>query len=145
MPQEQLNPQHIATSAIVAALLAMVGLLACASNVPRPTAAFVKQAQVRWPEATLASLQAGRALYIKGCARCHTLYRPWAVPAAEWPETVLEMAKRAKLDPQQAERVVRYLIVTSDLYRVEKKTRGVAQTGQTEPVGAPGTAVSGAQ
>ncbi len=114
------------TRIVIGALFLMLAA-ACQSRVPRPTDTFVARARIRWPEVTLASLKEGRALYIKGCSRCHTVYRPGAVPAEEWPEHVHEMAGRAKLSPRQAEQVIQYLVVTSELLRPAAKDRGVAK------------------
>jgi mono/diheme cytochrome c family protein len=69
----------------------------------------------RWPGTTLQDLERGRALYVRRCAGCHTLFLPGAYPPAAWPGLVDAMAAKARLRPGERDDVVRFLVaVASD-------------------------------
>lgn len=101
----------------VRATLALVGLVlvACGSGqqVPAVTAAHLERARVQRPETSLAELDAGRTLYTRRCSGCHTIIDPRTIPAGSWPTEVDEMRERAKLDDQQVETLLRYLVAVS--------------------------------
>lgn len=95
--------------------LVLLFFAGCATNaVPYPSASQVARARARWPDATRASLEHGRKLYVARCSGCHTLYAPTSRAAPRWAAIVEEMAPRAKLSPHEAELVTRYLVAVSD-------------------------------
>lgn len=94
-------------------LLAAVAVAGCAAQLPPPGAEDAARAQLRWPGTTVEQLAHGRALYVEHCSGCHRVYRPGEYPSDRWPKLVGEMAERAKLNPAQADEVVRYLVATS--------------------------------
>ncbi len=96
---------------VAAALLLCVA--ACAGRIPHPGADDVTRAQQQWPGTTRADLERGRELLIARCAGCHTLYEPSYLPAERWPALVDEMSERARLSPDEAELVTRYLSLMS--------------------------------
>lgn len=55
------------------------------------------------------TLAAGRKLYVAKCARCHKLYDPNKYSDAEWDKWMAKMTRKAKLKPDQAELVSRYV------------------------------------
>ena len=56
---------------------------------------------------------AGRALYVNKCARCHKFYDPAKYNDADWNKWMTKMNRKAKLKPDQAALLSRYL----DAYR----------------------------
>jgi hypothetical protein len=95
----------------MAAALA-VGLSAC--HLPRPAAPAPPE-----PPAGGAArfsgveLESARQLYVAKCARCHKFYDPAKYPDQEWRGWMDKMSRKARLEPEQKELLVRYL----DLYR----------------------------
>ncbi len=81
--------------------------------VPHPTEAHLARARARWPDATAASLEHGRQLYVARCSGCHPLHPPGTQPAARWAEVLDQMAPRAKLSADERELVLRYLTAAS--------------------------------
>jgi len=47
-------------------------------------------------------------LSVTKCARCHKLYSPLAYTDAEWQRWVSKMRKRARLNPDQEQLLIRY-------------------------------------
>lgn len=92
-----------------------LALVACASSplAPVVTAQHLQRARAERPETSLAELDAGRTLYTRRCAGCHTLVDPRTITAGQWPAEVTEMRERAKLDDEQVETLVRYLVAVS--------------------------------
>jgi hypothetical protein len=85
-------------------------IAACgASAIPQPTESDARWAATRWPGITQAELAEGRALYVRKCGGCHTLWEPSVVVGGDWPATFMEMSGRAKLTSSDRERVRRYL------------------------------------
>ena len=101
--------------AFISSLLAV--WLGCASQLVRPAPTHVERAQKDWPGTTLEELQDDRSLYVARCSGCHTLYLPGAFPAEHWRASVPEMRERSRLSTEQAERILRYLVVASEVGR----------------------------
>lgn len=99
--------------AVRAVVIACVALGGCVSSIPVPTTIDCTWAQQRWPDATTASLSAGRGLYVDKCSGCHALYVPATIGAARWPAMLDEMTQRAHLRPDQRELILRYLVTAS--------------------------------
>jgi hypothetical protein len=59
---------------------------------------------------SLLELERGRALYVSRCTGCHRAVDPRSERADAWPEHVAEMRKRARLNTDEADLVVLYLI-----------------------------------
>src|SRR5215510_4780966 len=94
----------------LALLLFAAAASACASgSIPHPTPADVTRAQQEWPDASVASLERGRDLYVARCSSCHPLHRPAEYPPARWNELVTKMGPRAKLSEEEREQILRYL------------------------------------
>jgi hypothetical protein len=95
---------------LLAAAVAAALAVACgASAIPQPSEADARWASTRWPGTTQKELADGRALYVRKCGGCHTLWEPQVVVDRGWPANFLEMARRAKLSAGDRERVRRYL------------------------------------
>lgn len=52
---------------------------------------------------------AGRKLYVSKCAKCHKFYDPAKYSETEWQMWMARMSKKAKLRPDQAEILGRYI------------------------------------
>ena len=91
------------------ALVALVGLPACAAALVHPSADDARWAASRWPGTELGDLERGRALYVERCAGCHNLHQPAELSPERWQTTVEEMAPRARLAPKDRDLVIHYL------------------------------------
>ncbi|MFO0722457.1 MAG: hypothetical protein U1E65_01660 [Myxococcota bacterium] len=90
--------------------LALVLGAACATPMPHVTPVQADRASARWPDANLAALESGRALYLGRCGSCHRHYLPSELTEAQWMAQIPDMRARAKLNPEQTEAVLRYLL-----------------------------------
>ncbi|HKJ42712.1 MAG TPA: hypothetical protein VKA27_11500 [Sunxiuqinia sp.] len=61
------------------------------------------------PNATLAQLQQGRALYTSNCNACHYLYSPSDFSASTWPSIVAQMAPNTNMSSSEVKLVLKYL------------------------------------
>ena len=93
-------------------LLALGSLLGCV-GLAHPDLADVARAQALYPQADLATLEAGRKAYVSRCAGCHALFLPRSRGPAEWPKRVAEMDKDAKLLPGERELITQFLVTLS--------------------------------
>jgi mono/diheme cytochrome c family protein len=95
----------------IVALLCAGALSGCQSTPPGapPVSAAMVLSAAR-QHADMATLTAGRTLFVGRCARCHALPDVAAHSAAEWHGIVAHMAKRSGLKPDQSEAVLSYII-----------------------------------
>jgi mono/diheme cytochrome c family protein len=124
MAAMKLRPSAAAKLAVAG--VALVLAAACAAALRRPTAVDVERAAVRWPGTTVADLERGRAIYVRRCSTCHTLYLPTAFAARDWPPIVDTMAKKARLTPAEKADVTRFLATLA------------GEGGQEAQMGSPG-------
>lgn len=87
--------------------------LGCVSAIPHPTSADAELAKARFAGVTLEQLEAGRSAYVAGCAGCHQLYVPSHTTPDGWPAIVRDMAARANMKSEEADRVTQYLVTMS--------------------------------
>jgi mono/diheme cytochrome c family protein len=64
--------------------------------------------------------KAGKKIYTAKCAKCHKFYNPNDYNAEEWQSWMVKMNKKAKLKPDQAELLSRYI----DTIRTTEKADG---------------------
>lgn len=90
-------------------------LFACSKSITSsvPVQSDLERAKVKWPEITLAELQQGQELYIANCGKCHSLKSPQSRNEAGWRKIVPPMAKKAKINAQQEELILKYVITMS--------------------------------
>lgn len=93
-----------------------LSLLACgfpkSGAAPGPVSpATLEAAKSRWPDASEASLDAGRSLFLARCNGCHSYPDLASIPEAKWPSIMDEMAPKAKLNPEQKDVVLHYVTV----------------------------------
>ena len=60
-------------------------------------------------ELTAVELKDARKLYVGKCAKCHKLYDPDGYTPEKWDEWMVKMNRKAKLKPEQAELLARYI------------------------------------
>ncbi len=84
-----------------AGLLMLAG---CAASLYSPTEADVT------PGATRQVLLEGRDLFVRKCGSCHSLPLPEAYPMTEWERHFRAMAPRARLSPEEKDRVWKFLL-----------------------------------
>jgi hypothetical protein len=53
--------------------------------------------------------EAARKLYVAKCAKCHRFYEPTAYSESAWRDWMAAMSRKAKLNSEQQELLVRYL------------------------------------
>jgi cytochrome c5 len=58
----------------------------------------------------LATLRAGRTLFVSRCIECHTLPLIATHAASDWPKLIDEMAGRANLKPGERKAVLAYIL-----------------------------------
>jgi mono/diheme cytochrome c family protein len=73
------------------------------------TPAETSAATARWPDATQASLEQGRSLFLAHCNACHSYPDVTAVPDERWPGILDKMGQNAKLDAEQTKLVLRFI------------------------------------
>lgn len=92
--------------------LALTGI-AYAGQIPQPTEQQSQQAAERWPGTTLGTLKEGRKLFVQKCSGCHNLPMPSKHSNEQWPKLIDEMAKKAKLNEEQKQLILRYLVTVT--------------------------------
>jgi cytochrome c5 len=100
---------------VVAVLAGVVfGCGGGASGPPAVTPAMVSRSKQSWPEASQDALDKGRSTFMSKCKQCHALPKPTAKTAEEWPAQVEKMGKLAKLNQEQKDQVLHYLLAARD-------------------------------
>jgi len=93
-------------------LLVTAGVIvACTATLPLVTEADAERARADSPDATVASLDRGRSLYLGRCASCHEAYHPATRTIGEWDDALTVMADRARLKASDRGLVRDYLRV----------------------------------
>lgn len=77
---------------------------------PAVTPGMVAYASRAWPGTTAARLAEGRALLRERCIECHHRPGPEMAQAAQWPDVLRLMAKRARLSDAERETILHYLL-----------------------------------
>jgi len=96
---------------------------ACSAALDHPTAQDAEWASREWPGTTVQNLAAGRTLYVDKCSGCHNLHMPAEHTPEEWKGYVAYMTSEAKITPEEAQAISRYLAATS------ARGRGMASSG----------------
>ena len=103
--------KHVCYSASISSLI--IGLsIGCASVLPQPTTADGQWASQQWADTSTDDLAEGRAMYVRKCSGCHTLYDPKQYDAVTWTKTVDDMAPQAGIDADQANLILKYLLTS---------------------------------
>jgi len=81
-------------------------LQACSPGLYIPTLADSQKSGV-----SADSLAIGRKIYVNNCSNCHSLYRPEHFTKRDWAKVMPVMQKKAKINNEQRELIVKYLEV----------------------------------
>lgn len=93
--------------------LALVACFPKSGPVPGPVSPEATQAAaLKWPGTTQASLAEGRQLFSAHCSQCHGYPDVNAKSEGEWPGIVDDMAKKAKLDAAQKDKVLHFVLAS---------------------------------
>ena len=114
--------RHIRPSPSVLAIATAIAVVfsACSAALDHPTPQDAQWASREWPGTTVQDLANGRALYVGKCSSCHNLHLPAEHTPEEWKGYVAYMTADAKITPEEAAAIARYLAATS------ARTRGMA-------------------
>jgi hypothetical protein len=95
-------------------LLLLIGVslffMCCAPVIIKPTLQDVDQAKQKWTDVTLDQLNKGYSLYVAKCGSCHFLYKPTKFTEREWLEMFPKMKIKAKIDDEQIDLIMKYII-----------------------------------
>lgn len=91
-----------------------LALAGCAS-LPHAGPEVLPWAHQRYPEATVTSLEQGRAAYVRRCSGCHALVLPSKLAPEEWPRLVAKMEReqQVRLESAEALLIEQYLVTLS--------------------------------
>ncbi len=81
----------------------------CAAALPAPNALDAQRIADRYPHASVADLELGRALYSKRCSMCHELFEPARFSGSRWQVEVGQMRDRAGLKGDEERLILQYL------------------------------------
>jgi len=73
---------------------------------------------------------AARKLYLAKCAKCHKLYDPATYSDEEWSKWMTKMTRKAKLTPEQAQKLSRYI---EESFRGHRSSRESAEVTAIKP------------
>ncbi len=97
-------------------LLAAGALVGCVS-LPRtapvphpPSQEWIGRAESRWPDTSEAELLLGRRLFMERCNECHRHPDVTYLPEQQWPTTMVQMGKYAKLTDAERKAVFRFIL-----------------------------------
>jgi mono/diheme cytochrome c family protein len=96
----------------VAAVIAFTA--GCGDSLPRVTPDLVATAQRTDPAADAPRLDAGRSCFVARCGACHGLPDPHGFAVPEWQSWMARMAPKAKLDPDQTQAVLDYVLAARE-------------------------------
>ena len=96
----------------LAVLFILAALVAC-SKVLMPTQADADRATTKFPGTTLAELNEGKTLYTDNCGKCHGLKKPTSLNEEGWRKIVPPMAKKAKINAEQEDKILKYVVTMS--------------------------------
>jgi mono/diheme cytochrome c family protein len=100
-------------------VVAFIMLTACFSaKLATPSASDVARVSNKFPNYTLANLNAGKVLFEEHCALCHGLRNPTSRNEENWNKIVPRMVKKAnrkkvRIDEGQQELILKYLVTMS--------------------------------
>jgi mono/diheme cytochrome c family protein len=89
-------------------LISSILIYRCSAALLVPTAADAQKTGT-----PLNTLVQGREMYIGHCGSCHNLYLPEKLTASEWNREVNLMQRKAKINDDQKEVILKYLTAKS--------------------------------
>jgi cytochrome c5 len=92
-------------------LISVTFFVACAAYKPlAPSQTDAERATQKFPGTTLADLNQGKTIFEESCKKCHSLKKPFTKSEEEIRNVLPKMAKKAKIDSQQEDLVLKYLL-----------------------------------
>ncbi len=92
-------------------IVAIAGCAAMGMNTMPPASELVASGYADSSETE--SLEQGRILIVTECTECHRIYWPSEFAPTVWPEILGDMGKRASLEPDGADAILRYYVAAS--------------------------------
>ncbi len=93
--------------------ISLTVLFGCAVSLPEPTEADLQQFRKSDTTLTLQSITDARAVYIRKCSGCHSLYLPGQLDRYRWKGIVDTMSLKAKINQTDKEKITGYLLLYS--------------------------------
>ena len=108
---------------MVPALVLMSVLLICCKGTQYlvPTDNDFAIAKNHWPSATLSQLKEGYEIFSDKCTDCHGIKKPQKWSEADWIKTMQTMGRKAKLDSNEYNLVLRYILAKRETVLAGKK------------------------
>lgn len=108
------------TRSLVLGVVAAAVVAACGAAfiAPDVTPELVQIGQAQWADTTQASLQKGHDQFVASCGKpggCHNLPTPGSRTVEQWRKIIIRMGKNAKLNDEQREGVLRFILAVRDL------------------------------
>lgn len=92
-----------------------LALIGCNTRIPTVTPELVAQAQQRDPTVNTSDMEHARSLYVNRCGSCHALNDPQNYNVPEWRQWMQRMAPKARLDAEQQQAVLGYILAAREL------------------------------
>ena len=91
-------------------VIALIAVFAACTKLIAPTQPDADRAAQKFPGTTLADLQQGKLLYEQNCGKCHGLKKPASRSEEAWRKVMPPMARKAKIDAQKEEMILKYVL-----------------------------------
>ncbi|OQX69132.1 MAG: hypothetical protein B6A08_06560 [Sorangiineae bacterium NIC37A_2] len=75
-----------------------------------PNQEWIGRAESRWPDTSEEELLRGRQLFMERCNECHRHPDVTYLPEQQWPTTMVQMGKYAKLTDAERKAVLRFIL-----------------------------------
>ncbi len=92
------------------AVIVLIAVFAACTKLIAPTQPDADRAAQMFPGITLAELNQGKTLYEQNCGKCHGLKKPASRTEEKWRKIMPPMAKKAKIDKQKEELILKYVL-----------------------------------
>jgi len=95
--------------------LFIIFISACtATRLATPSQSDADRGSQKFQGYTLNDLEQGKAIYESHCNKCHKYKLPESRDETKWDKIIPVMAKKAKLDSQQEDLVLKYVVTMSE-------------------------------
>lgn len=84
------------------------------------TDADAEWANKKWTGTTIQDLKSGQEVFNKNCDRCHKLKNPKKFNEEDWQKILPRMGKKAKLEKNQEELVLKFVITAGRSDEIKK-------------------------
>jgi hypothetical protein len=94
---------------VIGCIAAFIAACGTAVNTLVPVENDLSKLKKDYPDATVADLQQGFALFKMNCGGCHTLHLPNEKTREQWAKILPEMFQKTALNDQEKLRITEYL------------------------------------